>query len=372
MTRQQRIAILLPDLRGGGAERMMVNLGNEIARRGYHIDLVLGRAEGPYLSSVAEAVNVVELDAYRPPGYSAAGMLPGLIRYFRRRRPVAALSVLTRLNIIAITATRLANVGTRIVVSERNHLSTRVERADQYRMKALPVLARLSYPYADGIVAISNGVADDLAESARIARERIDVIYNPAYSDDIDTLAEADCPHPWFESDDPVLLGVGGLSDQKDFATLIRAFARVREDRPVRLIILGEGDNREQLESLVRRLDLEDQVDLPGFVDNPFAYMSRASLFVLSSAWEGFGNVIVEAMACGTPIVSTDCPSGPSEILEYGKYGVLVPVGDEETMANAIRNQLDATTDTESLRERAKDFTVETIANQYLDVLLYD
>jgi len=239
-------------------------------------------------------------------------------------------------------------------------------------MKALPVLARLSYPYADGIVAISNGVADDLAESARIARERIDVIYNPAYSDDIDTLAEADCPHPWFESDDPVLLGVGGLSDQKDFATLIRAFARVREDRPVRLIILGEGDNREQLESLVRRLDLEDQVDLPGFVDNPFAYMSRASLFVLSSAWEGFGNVIVEAMACGTPIVSTDCPSGPSEILEYGKYGVLVPVGDEETMANAIRNQLDATTDTESLRERAKDFTVETIANQYLDVLLYD
>ncbi|NLO89188.1 MAG: glycosyltransferase, partial [Clostridia bacterium] len=188
------------------------------------------------------------------------------------------------------------------------------------------------------VVAVSQGVADDLVKTTGLMRELIKVIYNPIVTPELLEKAKESIGHPWFKpGQPPVILSAGRLTAAKDFPTLIHAFARVRAERLARLMILGEGEERPNLESLVRELGLESDVSMPEFVENPYAYMARAAVFVLSSAWEGFGNVLVEAMAVGTPVVSTDCPSGPAEILEGGKWGKLVPVGDVEKLAKALK-----------------------------------
>jgi len=369
------IAIHIPDLRGGGAERMMVNLANEFSSRGVATDLVLSRVEGPYESEVGEDVNLVDLTASRYPGYAAMGAFRPLRNYLRQTQPNALLSALTRANVVALLAHRTAGVHTRMVVSERNHLSSIAGKSDAMRMRALPLLARLTYRWADSIVPISDGVAADLVETASVNPTKMTTIYNPAFDPSILNCAEESPDHSWFETtngESLMLLGVGSLSRQKDFPTLLRSFARLQKRRNVRLTILGEGTKREELETLANKLGIRNRVSFPGFVENPFSYMSRADVFVLSSEWEGFGNVLVEAMACGTPVVSTDCPSGPSEILCDGRYGPLVPVGDHVALADAIEETLDNPVDSERLQERASDFSVKKIADQYLDVLLPD
>jgi glycosyltransferase involved in cell wall biosynthesis len=234
----------------------------------------------------------------------------------------------------------------------------------------LPFLIRHFYGWADAIVAISGGVADDVARVTRIPRGHIQVIYNPVVTPGFRKKAEAPLEHPWFEAGGPpVLLGVGRLCPQKDFSTLIQAFAQARKERSARLLILGEGRDRPALEAMVRELGLEQDVALPGFIENPYPYMVRASLFVLSSRWEGLGNVLVEAMYCGVPLVATDCPHGPREILVDGKYGTLIPVGDAGALARAIQAGLNG----KALRpppESWQPFEVETAVSQYLDVLL--
>jgi len=230
---------------------------------------------------------------------------------------------------------------------------------------------RCVYPWADAIVAVSNGVADDLSLTAGIPRERITTIYNPVVMPELHEKARAALNHPWFApGTPPVLLGAGRLVAQKDFTTLIKAFARVRAVRPARLMILGEGEQRGSLEGLARELGVSADVTLPGFVLNPFPYMARASVFVLSSAWEGLPGVLIQALACGCPVVSTDCPSGPVEILENGKYGPLVPVGDDEVLAQAILSVLNTLPDRDRLRAQAAMFSMARAADQYLKVLL--
>jgi len=370
--RSPTIAIHIPDLRGGGAERMMINLANEFASRGIATDLILSRIEGPYLSDVDNAVTVVDLKATRYPGYAAMGAYRPLIKYLKQNRPDTLLSALTRANVVALLAHRRAAVDTRIVVSERNHLSSTVQKSGDMRMRVLPLLVRLTYPWSDAIIPISNGVADDLVETASIERTKLTTIHNPAYDQSIPERMKEQPEHGWFTTETnsaETILGVGSLSRQKDFPTLLRAFARVQKRRDVRLIILGEGPKRNELEALADELDIEDSVSLPGFVDNPFSYMARSDVFVLSSEWEGFGNVLVEAMACGTPVVSTDCPSGPAEILCDEQYGLLVPIGDYSSLATAIEETLDNPVESAILKQRAKEFSVKKIAKQYLDVL---
>ncbi len=374
MTRST-VAIHIPDLRGGGAERMMVHLANEFASQDISTDLVLSRFKGPYCSEVNENVNIVDLDASRYPGYAAMGAYRPLRNYIKLTQPDALLSALTRANVVALLAHRTAGVDTRMVASERNHLSSIVEKSENTKIRALPLMARCTYRWADAVVPISEGVGDDLVETASVNRQKMTTIYNPAFDHSIPDRAEESPDHPWFEEDEDefaTLLAVGSLSRQKDFPTLLRAFARIQNRRPARLTILGEGDKRNELEALTRDLGIQDYVSFPGFVDNPFSYMARADVFVLSSEWEGFGNVLVEAMACGTPVVSTDCPSGPSEILCDGKYGPLVPIGDHVALADSIKETLDDPIDSETLQKRANDFSVEEIAEQYLDVLLPD
>ena len=383
------IGLFLPSVRGGGAQRMMLNLARGFAGQGLDVDLVLAQAEGPYLdqavpvpgnrlpadhSPQAEGpyfdqavpeVRVVDLGARR-----VLASLPGLVRYLRDERPVALLATQTHANVVALWARRLAGVDTRVVVREANALSQVTQNAALARMRLFPSLARRFYPWADSIVAVSQGVAEDLARVIGLPRGRIRVIYNPAVTPELLERAQEPVDHAWFAPGmPPVILGVGRLTRQKDFPTLIRAFALMRQRRPARLVILGEGEQRTRIDALVSEAGLEDDVDLPGFVGNPYAYMARAAVFVLSSVWEGLPNVLVEAMATGTPVVSTDCESGPAEILEGGRYGRLVPVGDVEALAEAVLATLDAPLAAETLQLRAREFSLEKVLVQYLEVL---
>lgn len=327
------VALFVYSLDGGGAERVMANLACSFVKRGLKVDVVLIKAEGPYLAQLPPEVNVVELKALR-----VAARVPHLVRYLQRERPTALLSSMHYANEVALWAKRLSGVPTRVVVCEQNNLSRYARYTSRTAERWTPLWTKLFYPWADGIVAASQGVAKDLGQVTGLPLERVRVIYNPVVTPDLAARAKEPVEHPWFAPGEmPVVLGVGRLVGQKDFPTLIRAFAQVRQVRPSRLMILGgNAGSRPVLKALVQELGLESDVAMPGFVDNPYAYMAQAAVFALSSRWEGFGNVIVEAMAVGTPVVSTDCESGPAEILDHGKYGLLVPVGDSQALAAAI------------------------------------
>lgn len=361
-----QIAIYLPSLRGGGAERAMVTLANGFADQGLKVDLVLARAEGPYLSEVSSAVRVVDLQSSR-----VLTSLPSLVRYLRREHPRAMLSALSHANVIAIMACMLSRITVRLVVSERSNLSMSSSKPQNWRARIVLSLMHRIYRRAEGVVAVSRGVADDLAKTIDLPRDRISVVYNPVVTPELIEKSGMLLEHSWLgEGKPPVILGVGRLTRAKDFATLICAFERVRAHRDCRLVILGEGELRAELEQLVVSLGIQDSVQLPGFSDNPFVWMSRVRLVVLSSRWEGLPNVLIQAMACGAAVVSTDCCSGPDEILEWGKWGTLVPVGDMEALAQAMAAVLDTPHEQlPDVRRRAEDFRQELAVDGYLKVL---
>lgn len=373
-----RLAIFRRDLMGGGAERNIVVLANHFAESGIKVDLVLSRAEGPLLERVSERVMILdlkasELDKQRtiqlPSSFSSIQSLPKLVSYLRTKRPTALFSASHYSNEIAILAKYLSRVSTRVVVSERIALSEQATQVEQVSSRLTPFFSRLLYPKADGIIAVSDGVAQDLIKITGIAPQKVKVIYNPVITPELTKNSRYKVDHSWFApGEPPVILGVGRLVKQKDFSTLIRAFAQVQTQQPARLVILGSGRDKEKLQSLIRDLQLEDKATLLGFVQNPYAYMAQASVFVLSSAWEGLPTVLIEAMAVGTPVVSTNCKSGPVEILDNGKYGELVPVGDVQAMANAILKVLSGTikmVDSTWLQQ----FTLETAIDEYIKIL---
>lgn len=359
-----RIAVLLPSFRAGGAQKMLLNIATEITELGYELDLPMIRTDGPFEDKTPEDANVIDLGGSR-----AITCLPSLVSYLRDTEPDVLLTSLEAPNLIAIWAKHIAGVDTRVVIRVANVNSQRREQRGKRRI--LPFLERHTYCHADRIVAISNGVERDLVQQFSVPRELIEVIHNPAFSADILSLREEQPDHEWFHNDDlTVILGVGRLVPQKDFGTLIDAFDHLRTDHDAKLLILGEGEQRPDLERRIAKLGLTEDVSLPGFVDNPYKYMYHADLFVLSSMYEGFGNVIVEALACETPVVSTDCPGGPSEILQNGAYGQLVDVGDPAALAAAMSNALAQDTDPTALLERARDFSVSSITEQYLSTAL--
>lgn len=364
----KRVAIFMPSLMGGGGERSMLNLAHGLADSGYGVDLVLARAEGPFLDQVRSSLRMIDLKAPR-----VIATLPRLVRYLRTEKPEAMLSVFGYANIIASTAWRLAGVPTRLLLNEQNTVSLESQKASRWRGRMVPRLIKYFYPWANGIVVVSNGVRDDMAQLTHIPRERITVIYNPSVvKAEVWEKAQAPLEHEWFQAGQPpVMLAVGRLQVQKDFPTLLQAFARVRARRPARLMILGEGPERARLEDMIRSLRLEADVKLPGFVSNPYAYMSRSALFVLSSLYEGLPTVLIEALCCGIPVVSTDCPSGPREILKDGQYGQLVPVGDVEALAGALGAALEK----QALKpppESWQPYDLHSVVNQYIQVLFQD
>ncbi len=358
------LAIFLTYLRGGGVERVIINLARGFVEQGLSVDLVLVREEGDFLSLVPPEVRVVNLEGKR-----LISSLPALVRYLKENKPVAMLSAMQDINLVALWSRRLAGVPTRVVVSVHNTVSRESQNSTQLKRRIAPYLARKFYPWADAIVTVSQGSADDLVNLG-LSSKRIQVIYNPVVTPELFEKAKEPIEHPWFEpGSPPVILGVGRLEKQKDFPTLIRAFAQVHKQRPARLMILGEGKDRPELEALVQELGLEDDVALPGFVANPFAYMASSAVFVLSSLYEGLPTVLIEAIAVGTRVVSTDCPSGPTEILENGRYGKLVAVGDIKGMAEAIVSTLEEPPDSESLQRKAAEFSLEKAVAKYRQVL---
>jgi glycosyltransferase involved in cell wall biosynthesis len=359
----KKVALFVPSLRGGGAERAMATLASEFAKRDLHVDLLLAQREGPYVEELHQGVTVLDFRASR-----VAECIPKLADYLRAEKPQALVSAMIHANIAAILAKLLVGSGSRIIVSEQNSL-TRIQ-GGSLRHKLMISGAGLAYRFANAVVAVSQGVADDLA-ATKLPQSKIHVVYNPVVSQDLLLKAKAACSHPWLQAGQaPVILAVGRLETQKQYATLIQAFQLVRQRRSARLIILGEGTLRTDLENLIAKLGLGADVDLPGFVSNPYSYMSRAAVFALTSAWEGLPTVLIEALACGAPIVSTDCPSGPSEILENGKWGLLVRCGDVQAIAKAIDNKLNEPASKRGEYEnRALDFSSSSAAERYLALI---
>ena len=364
-SRGGRVALLTGSMRGGGAERVMLTLAAGFAERGVGVDLVLVKAEGEYLDMAPEGVRVVDLDTSR-----TLTALPRLLNYLRRERPTSLLSTVLPTDLAALIAKFFHGRRLRVVVRQSTTFS-RAFGTEAFKSRQVMRLVRLLMPLADGIVAVSEGAASDLLSHVPRAAGKIVTIHNPVVGPGLGEQAAEAVEHSWFvDGGEPVVMAAGRLSPVKDYPTLLRAFAEVARSRAARLVILGQGVERESLLELAERLGVSDRFDLPGFDVNPFRYMARASVFVLSSRYEGFPNVLAQAMACGAPVVSTDCRSGPSEMLEGGRWGRLVPVGDWRAMARAIEETLDDPIPAEELKARASVYSVEASVERYLEVLL--
>lgn len=360
-------ALVISTLFGGGAQRVVLNLAQGLIDRGVRVDLVMSRVRGDLVTEVPHAARVVDLGARR-----VIGSVPALARYFRRERPDAVVSSLDYVNIASIWAHRLAGAPARLIVTEHNTLSIAIANAKNRRRLLMPALMRMFYPWADAVVAVSGGVADDLAESIGFDRSKIRVIYNPIVTRAFRNRAAEPLEDPWFAAGQPpVVLAVGGFRRQKDYATLLRAFAIVRRGRMARLLILGDGVERQSLETLADELGIRDDVRLPGFVPNPAAYMRRAGVYTMSSRWEGLPSVLIEALYCGRPIVSTDCPSGPREILRNGAYGKLVPPEAPEALAEGIGMALDGKVSPPP-EESWTPFTEDAAVDAYFELMEAD
>lgn len=357
------VSCFVAELMPGGAQRAAVKLAAGFARRGLRVDLVLANKRGPLLDDVESTVRVVDLAAGR-----VVRAVPALSKYLRREQPRTLVSFLTHANVAAIAARAMARVQTPVTVVEQNTV-TRV-RSQLMRDAVLPTLVRRSYPSADHVVAVSRGVANDLISNLGIPASRVSVIPNPVIDNELTKSARDTPNHLWFdEGSVPVFVAAGRLSKQKDFPTLIRAFDKLRQTAPARLIILGEGEERLRLETMIARLGLRDHVALPGYLSNPYAVMSRGAAFVLSSQWEGLPTVMIEAMACGCPVVATDCPSGPREILEDGRYGKLVPIADPDALYKAMQEVLQQRPAASVLKQRARQYSVDHAVEDYFCVL---
>lgn len=360
----KRLALFSPSLEGGGAERVMVTLANGFAERSIRVTLLLAKCEGPFLSQVSPSVRVVDLNANR-----VRASVFGLARYLRQERPAALLSFQTHTNLIAIFARMLARVPLRLVVSERVSLTGLASHPLGPTDRALRKLIGLAYRFADVVTVVSEAMVGELKKVTGLGNDRIRFVPNPVVTPEVVELASEIPEHPFAtEPGPPLIMAAGRLTPQKDYPTLLRAFALLRQNMEARLLILGEGPSRPDLEAMVEQLGLTSKVDLPGFRPNPFPYMKAASLYVLCSKFEGLPGALIQAMAVGTPVVSTDCPTGPAEILEYGRWGKLVPVGEAAALAAAMQETLRAKAHPDVAR-RAAYYSSDNAVSTYLDVL---
>ncbi len=364
MTGPRRIACLFATSGHSGVDRIMQRLLPAIAARGYQVDLLHVRGHGPEIAPGA-GLDVIDLGAAH-----VGSALPGLVRYLHSYGPDVIFSDKDRVNRTAMLARWLSRSHARLVL--RNGTTVSVDLRDRKPLDRF--LQRLSMRYlyarADSILMPSQGAADDFAAFTGVDRKRIKVVPSPVISPQLFELASAPVEHPWLADEtQPVVLGVGELCGRKDFETLIRAFAALRRTLAARLIILGRGRRRERLRALADELGVGDAVDLPGFEANPYRYIARADLLALTSRWEGLGLVLVEAMALGTAVVATDCPSGPRELLDHGRLGRLVPVGDDLALARAMREALAEPPPVEAMRQAAQGYTTEASADAYLSAM---
>ncbi|MDF1526208.1 MAG: glycosyltransferase [bacterium] len=365
----RKLAIFLPSFEMGGVERMMVNLARGFASIGHYPDFVVKNAGSPYLADLPDEVNLIELDNLHRDSVAAAAL------YLDHAAPHAILTSKEENDEIAVRAKERSGARTRIVMRLPVHVTSRLKFKRRGPVKTWITYTKLKkiLSKADSLVAVSQGVAQDISGITGIPLEKIRVIRNPVITPELKDLATAPVDHEWLlQKNTPVLLGIGRLGRQKNFEFLVKAFNEMRSRIDCRLIILGEGRRRSSLEKLVSRLGLNEYVELPGFVVNPFAYLARSDLFVLSSLWEGSPNVLAEALALGIPVVSTDCDSGPHEILQEGRYGRLVPVNDIEKLADAMICTLSNPLEPATLKEAVTEYNIVSAARAYVNILMSD
>lgn len=396
-----RIAFLLDNLEGGGVQRMTLALADEFARHGYESDVLACRLQGelaPIVPSrvrllepgpggglatcrlamssgayIAAAVAVDEILSHRWLRY--ARCLPALTRYLATHGPACLISATPRINLLAVMAARASGGHTRSIVTERISISAKLADDPEFRFRQLIPLMKRSYRLASRVVAVSHDLAEDVAVQLGLPREQVLTIYNPVVGPELEAASREPLEDPWFAPGaPPVVLSAGRSSDQKDFDTLLRAFAEVRRQQRCRLVLLGQQTGRsrqrrqQRLLALADELGIRDDLRLHGFVLNPFPYMARAAVFVLSSRYEGLPGVLIQAMACGTPVVSTACPTGPREILDNGRYGPLVPVGDASALGKAILDTLANPPPRQWLIDRARHFSVARAFARYREL----
>lgn len=352
-----RVALHVPTLDAGGVEKACLLLAREFLHLGFDVDLVVLRAEGALAGEVPSGVRLINLGARR----SLTGLL-SLMRYLRHERPTVMIANLGAQNVSAILARLASHVPTRIIAVQHNALTMQA-RSGSWQLRLLPLFYRLLLPLADKVVCVSQGVAEDLARATGIQREAIHVIHNP-----VEVPETGELPHDaeqFFRRSYPVAVAVGRLVPQKGFDTLILSVALANETTPFGLVIVGDGPLREELSELANNEGIANRVHFAGFQPNPAAIIRRANILVLSSRFEGFGTVLVEALACGVPVVSTDCDFGPSEILQGARFGRLVPVDDVAALAHAMVATLSDAPDRAALRARARDFEPARIARAY-------
>lgn len=359
---EKRIAIFVATSGHSGVDRTMQNLIPAFARRGYLVDLLKVRKHGPELVTIPPGVRIIDLGTSHV--YSS---FFALWRYLNNYRPVAMLTDKDRVNRTALLARFVSKSTPKLALSCGTTLSVDLSgRGPFERWMTRHSFGKL-YPYADNLLVISKGSADDLADYTGFPRERIEVVPAPVIPAALLTETRPRPAHPWFQpGEPPVILGVGKLAPGKDYMTLIRAFAKVRKAKECRLVIIGKGKQEGELYALAEALGVRNDVDLPGFQPNAYDFMAHAALFVHTSLLEGLGFVIIEALAVGTPVVATDCPSGPREILQEGKYGPLVPVRDHERLAEAMLATLNHPHPAEFLKEAAQPYEIERSATAHL------
>ncbi len=360
----RKLSLFVPSMRGGGAERAMANLANGFIARGHGVELLLAQAEGPNLAWLDPAVTVVDLGL----GRVAAAVVP-LRRHLRQRRPDALIASWEHANVAAMLASLTARSPVPIVLNEQNTLSQSANEPGRRNGTLLTAMARRLYPRAAGLTAVSAGVADDLAQVVGLDRSRVEVVFNPVISAQLEQLAAQPEPHPWFASGEPpVIVAAGRLRTQKDYPLLITAFARARKRSECRLMIFGDGPEEAALGRLVDELGLVEHVALAGYSANPYPAMRRAAVYAMSSRFEGLPTVLIEALFCGAPVVSTDCPSGPREILAGGRFGRLVPVGDVEALTDALVAGVDGRIDPPPVASW-EPYRAERAVDRYLELL---
>jgi glycosyltransferase involved in cell wall biosynthesis len=360
-----RIACFFSTSGHSGVDRIARHLLPGMAARGYAVDLLKVRDHGPTLDTGQANPRVVDL-GHR----STYACLPALVRYLRQARPAVLLADKDRVNRTALLARALAGTRTRLLLRLGTTVSINLASRGRMERGLQRASMRYLYPFADAVLVPSRGVADDLARFASLDPSLIRVVPSPVVPEHLFDAPPPAPAHDWFgDPSVPLVLGMGELGPRKDFPTLLRGFARLRARRPCRLMILGRGGERERLLGLAATLGIAADVTLPGFVADPYPYLANADLFAFSSRWEGLGFALIEALALGTPVVSTDCPSGPREILQQGRYGRLVPVGDDAALADAMAETLAAPPRPADLQRAARPYAIQPAVSAYLEAM---
>ena len=364
MTNVSHLAIVIGSLQMGGAEKAAVHLANEFERRGIRVDMVMVNAKGEFISHLEPGVRVIDLKARHT---RRAGK--PFRNYILKEQPEIVIAIQSHVQLMVLMTRHKHRFTFPVILNEQSIFSSNVP-ARGLKNILIRILAKKYFPLADAVAAVSTATAKDFTVCFPELNGRVDVIYNPVLPSVLtkETISVPD--HPFFQTQEiPLIMSAGRLNPSKDFNTLLKAVSIVRKQIPVHLMILGEGEERENLLRQAKELQITESFSLPGFIPNPMSWMNYASVFVLSSKYEGLPFVLVEAMSVGCPVISTDCPGGSSEILGNGTYGRMVPVGDPERMAEAIVFTLKNRINKSILQKRASDFSAGSVVNNYLELI---